>query len=108
MDKPVAIDFAFISSWNRFFIYHQWLLIKKIATYKKIPVYDLIKHLPTENEWEQKLPISPECHEDRCKARIYGEGYGGRCEHVVSNGGLCKSHYREKTERGRCKYGKVC
>lgn len=103
----VTISYQFISSWNNFFIYQQLQLLKQISFMKQIPLESLLPYLHVENRWEQRLPISLE--KNRCVARIYNKGYGGRCENKYTDEEteLCKSHHKEFIKNGKCRFGNV-
>ncbi len=103
----VTIDYQFIVSWNNFFLYQQLHLLKQISQLQNIPFLKLLHYLPNENKWEQKLPICIE--KQRCIARIYNKGYGGRCIHKFASDQscLCRIHEREFNSHKKCQFGTV-
>lgn len=110
MDKQtVKVSYPFVIEWSNLFRLQKLVLLKKMAEYKNIPLDELLHYLEPENVWEHTLPIS-RYSRDRCVARVYNEGYGGRCMNQVFENNefsLCKTHNFQFKKKGKCEYGSV-
>lgn len=106
----VVISYPFIIGWNNFFISHQLKVIQQISELQGIPFDTLLRRYVTpDTKWQERLPICLE-KQQRCIARIYHHGYGGRCElkHAdTSTSKLCRAHEREYHKNGKCQFGTV-
>lgn len=70
---------------------------------------------------EEILPSTSKKHisrsnlsdKERCMARLWKGGYGGRCQHVRKNLGskneceFCNTHYKEIIDKGKLRYGRI-
>lgn len=103
----ITISYPFIVSWNNYFLYQQLHVLKQISQLQNVPFLQLLKYLPQDIKWQHKLPVCVE--KQRCVARIYNNGYGGRCTHKYLSEELClcRLHEREYYSQKKCQFGNV-
>ena len=87
-------------------------LINLISEYKKCNNEKLLSSTlpPLSKKIKSRKEIDDN---ERCKARLWKGGYGGRCQNVKKNLGLknecefCNSHVKEIQKNGKLRYGRI-
>ena len=98
---------------NSFLREHNDRLITSISKYKKYDGELLNDILPPLSNKFIKKNRSELSDKERCMARLWKGGYGGRCQNARKNLGLnnecefCNVHHKEIMKKGKLRYGRI-
>ena len=89
-------------------------LLKQISLFKNYDEKKLLDEiLPSSRINVKNTRKENLCDKDRCMARLWKGGYGGRCCNARKNLGLynekefCNTHQREIEKNGKLRYGRI-
>tara|TARA_Y100000991_G_scaffold212797_1_gene197500 strand:+ start:2119 stop:2649 length:531 start_codon:yes stop_codon:yes gene_type:complete len=87
-------------------------IIQSICNYKKYDNEKLLNEiLPSTSK--KNISRGNLSDKERCMARLWKGGYGGRCQNARKNLGskdeceFCNSHYKEIINKGKLRYGRI-